>query len=86
MSKPIEGYRRAKKSQLTDVTPNCPVCGKAGQVATIRTTDVLNLVCDCGHKWKSLSSQCQCGELTGFAVEGFCEKCYREYQERKGVA
>ncbi|WP_094603434.1 hypothetical protein SPSIL_014840 [Sporomusa silvacetica DSM 10669] len=71
---------------VTEVIPNCPVCGKVGQVTTIRSTDILTMACECGYKWKSLSSECKCGELTGFAVAGLCSACYRAYIKSKGVA
>ncbi|WP_373325673.1 hypothetical protein [Sporomusa paucivorans] len=88
MSRSVLGghHRAPKKPPVTDVIPNCPVCGKVGQVISPRITDVLNLVCDCGHKWQSLSNECKCGELTGFVVDGYCQSCYREYLVRKGVA
>lgn len=82
----IKNERNWQKSRkpLTEIIPNCPVCGKPGQVVHLKD-DIVSMFCiDCRVNWKSLTEDCHvCGDSNGYAVKGLCAKCYGK---KTGVA
>ena len=68
----------SQKPLIAEVIPNCPKCGKAGQVVSLRSDGTVSMFCiDCRTGWESLTEECPvCGESNGYAVKGLCAKCY----------
>ena len=76
---------KRKQDIATEIIPNCPTCGKRGQVVCIPKYGIVTMMCiDCLIEWSSLTHDCPvCGEPNNYAVPGTCVACYKK--RKKGA-